>query len=363
MSIQINDIREKFNNISFSGFQKSKVKVELINCLENCKIENSCYWTAELICAGHYIDLWEIIILYSCKNINLGNPKFPIYLELRYNSFKKLINTYYNKELELRNNEDIRNLFCEIICCLIFSNKKFKISEIKIPTDDITNFLNISEKLKANDDTIIKKYFHDDDPKEIYIALNELIYSLNTSNLQMSTYWIEWIINFENSCNKNNKYLLGKNRMFAPNGYERDIIMLIWEILFDYSKTKNELTYKICKSLFNIFCIKYSKTIKKKRRITIYFAVQLILENYNSNIPIISNKEKINSIKNKINSIYKDIKKNEESPGTDYLFKNIKVKSIQKSIGKLSILNSFENEYLKDDNISDNNSDHSDYDN
>ena len=253
MVIEINDIREKFNNISFSGYQKSKVRSEMLKCLENSKIENSCYWSCELICAGHFIDLWEIIILYFCKNINLGNPKLAIYIELRYNMFKKLIQSYINKELHLRNNEEIRNLFCEIICILIFSNKKLKINEIKINNDDITNFMNISEKLKAKNNNLIQKYLHDDDPKEIYIPLNEFLYSLDNNNLQETIYWLEWILQFEKNCNKNNKFLNGKNRMFAPKGFERDIIMILWEIIFSYGKNKNDLTYKIINSLYNIF--------------------------------------------------------------------------------------------------------------
>ena len=342
MVIEINDIREKFNNISFSGYQKSKVRSEMLKCLENSKIENSCYWSCELICAGHFIDLWEIIILYFCKNINLGNPKLAIYIELRYNMFKKLIQSYINKELHLRNNEEIRNLFCEIICILIFSNKKLKINEIKINNDDITNFMNISEKLKAKNNNLIQKYLHDDDPKEIYIPLNEFLYSLDNNNLQETIYWLEWILQFEKNCNKNNKFLNGKNRMFAPKGFERDIIMILWEIIFSYGKNKNDLTYKIINSLYNIFCIKYSKNTKRKRRIIIYFALQIIIENYDNTIDIINNKSKVNQIVLKINNIYKEIKKNEESPGTDYLFKNIKGKSIEKSIYKLNVLNTFE---------------------
>lgn len=345
---QINDIRDKFNNISFSGFQKSKVKSELLKCLENCKIENSCYWSAELICAGHFIDLWDLIISYSCKNINLGNPKLPIYLEMRYNGFKDLINSYNQRELELRNNNNIRLLFSEIICVLIYSKKKIKINEIKIPIDDVIHFINISQKLKAKDHEFIQKIFYDDDPKEIYIPINEFLYCINTKNLQECIYWLEWIILFENNCNKNNKFFNSKNRMFAPKGFERDIIMIIWEIIFYFSMEKNEITNKICKSLFNIFCIKYNKNTKKKRRIIIYFALQLIIENYDLSIDIIKDKEKINNIKLNIDNIYKDIKKNEESPGTEYLFKNIKGKSIEKSINKLNILNNFE----KNENIS-----------
>ena len=63
---EINDIRTKsdFRQITFSGFQKVKVKKEITECLLSGKVESACYWGAEFICAGHYIDLWECIILY-----------------------------------------------------------------------------------------------------------------------------------------------------------------------------------------------------------------------------------------------------------------------------------------------------------
>ena len=88
----INDIRQEFKNITFSKYQKSKAKYELVNCIYNCKIENACYWCAEFICSGHFLELWDIIILYFCKYIHSGNPKLPIYLNMRYNSFLTILN-------------------------------------------------------------------------------------------------------------------------------------------------------------------------------------------------------------------------------------------------------------------------------
>ena len=69
----------------------------------------------------------------------------------------------------------------------------------------------------------------------------------------------------------------------------------------------------------------------------------MFCENVNVSDEIIreSQKEVIGVVIDKIDIIYKQIKQNEESPETDYLFKDVKQSNLEKTIQKLETLNTF----------------------
>jgi hypothetical protein len=97
------------------------------------------------------------------------------------------------------------------------------------------------------------------------------------------------------------------------------------------------------KSIFNIFCIKYTTASCKKRRYLLYFAVALLTEPVQSNIEVMNNKQLIQIIIDKINSIYKQIKKTEDSPNTEYLFANLQTENtFEKSMRKMELVNSMD---------------------
>ena len=344
-----NDIADKrtikeFKGITFSKYKKSDAKKELLNNLNNSRIEPSCYWAAEYICAGHYADLWEILILFTSKFIHVGNPKLPIYLELRIESFKQILNTGYQENiLKMRNSTKIRKLFGEIICVLCLSKKKHTFDNIKVEKDDF-NITKITYKMKAESTQYAQRIYKKEDPTELFIGVNEFCWNILKSQRNNSTacYWLEWILGFEDIYKKEHKKYLASRRSNMPveGNYQKDIIWIIWECLLFEANSRNKGLYKIMKALLNIFCLRYKPGVRKRRKYLMYFAISLLTEPLDNNIPIIKNEKLIESILSKINIIYKQIKKNEIKPDTDYLFNNSMTNNnLEKTINKLEKMN------------------------
>jgi len=349
---EINDIRSQkdFKGITFSEFKKIDVKKELIKNLYNSKIEPACYWSAEMICAGHYSDLWDAIIGFYTKHIHIGNPKLITYLELRMNNFKDIVtNGYLDQELRLRNNEKMRKLFGEVMCVLCEARKKHCYNGVKVKKEDF-DLTQMTERFKAPNIKYAEEIFLKDDPKELFIAVNELAYNLSEEgkNSVGACYWIEWVIEFETICKQKKEKCKCERREFAKveSKCQMDIVWIIWDVFLAESKRRNNLVQRIVLSALNMFCLRYTAGCHKKRRLLMYFVIEVFTEPYSLDEDIVKDKHKIQLIIQNINKIYKQIKKNEHSPGTDYLYQNIKASNLEKTIAKLETMNSLGAEYL-----------------
>lgn len=308
ITIEDNRTLKEFTKCSFSGFKKVDVLKELIKAMDNKNVEPVLYWTGELLCAGHILELWNAFIIFACVHINVCNPKIPIYIMTRYEEFKKRIIHYTDNELEVRNDAQVRILFAEMAFLLMHSNKTHPIVPIKINVEEL-NLTTISHKLLAPDTSYIKNY-DKADPVTLCIPINELKYHLSvTKSMHNITYWIEWIITYDDMCTKHKDKLQCKTRFedYIKENNRHECIWLIWELMKDASSTLSPLHQEIMFSLFQLFCIRYTKGQRRKRIPILYMAVMIICMDIDPKIKLFKKTMKLESI---VEKIYKQINNN-----------------------------------------------------
>ena len=281
---------------------------------------------------------------YEREIREIKESKYPKVIDI---NDKKIVNNgYVGNELRLRNNSKIRRLFCEIMCVLCDAKKKHSFDDIKIKKDDF-DMTQMTDRFKAPSRIYADSIFLKDDPKELFVPINEFAYNVSQDgkNVISACYWIEWISEFEILCRNRKENIRCERRTNMPVNIkcQMDIIWLVWDILLKEAEKRSKIIQKIVNALLSLFTLKYTSSCIKKRKYILYFVVSLLCENINLEEEIIRKTQidTVNNITKKIDLVYKQIKKNELSPGTDYLFKNIKSTNLEKTIEKLEKMNTF----------------------
>jgi len=327
----INDMRDvrEFKGVTFSNYKKNDVKKQLLLSIYNGKLEPACYWCAELVCSASFMDIWDVFILYLGKYIHIGNPKLAIYLNKRFQIFRNImVQGFFFSELDLRNHKTIRSLFAEITCVFTHAQKKTGFETIKINKEEEFDLTKMSERLKADSISYTQSFLQKKDPPETTIALNELMYHItptktHTCNMMEACYWLEWLIEFDHVCKKRSQPCKCERRYDIPveTKFQCELIWMIWDgLLYNTKQSGNTFVNAVMTSLLDLFCIKFSTCCIKKRRFLLYFAIAMICEPFHCDLDIIQDKTILNHTLTQLPNIYKQIKKNEIRPKTDYLF-------------------------------------------
>lgn len=322
----INDTRKanEFHKITYSGYLKKDVLDILFKKIDESSLEEVCTWCVETIISGYFEDLWERIIIYYSKYININSPYIPYHIFLRLNQFLKISkNDDFKKNfLDMRNSQEVRNHFCEMICIMTNSTKMRKpLSLPRIGNNDFSK--NVFEgKLVAKDYSNSVRILTQNDPKELTIIVNEFSYHIsdNHYNLNKALYWLSWILEWEKTNIKKfgHFHCAPREIVGIENKNKKDFIWIFWEIiLIETMKRNKEELEKQIRSLMEFFKYKYSPS-KKKKRICIFInSIQILSPEFKfteemfKKYPIYDKHHLVIQACSNINTIYKEKKKEE----------------------------------------------------
>ena len=290
-----------FKDQTFGGYNIIQASSALDKAIMEDKLEPALHWTLQLFLSGIIVSLWNKLISFASKNINIFNPKVP---EFIYNKNKEwqdiIIDSKFSKDniLLVRNHPKIRLLLAEMVAILVLS-KKHKINQLpKIKKEEfiIDKF---KSKLEAKDNKLIGDIINDGDPSEIRIAINEMAYHIYHKNTNKSLYWINWIIEWEKiNSKKYGKYECASRVIEGVDAkYYKDVVWLIWFVIHKIKKintgisfSSNNITSERDKqiiSLWNLYINKFTPASRSKKQTYIIWAILYLTETVDYLIPLV----------------------------------------------------------------------------
>ena len=217
--------------------------------------------------------MWNSLFESSAKHINRAAPNVFLYLVQKYELFSTYEQQYSTLAMTgIRNNSDVRTLVCEVAASVAFCRKNKLPVFPKIRPEHDFQHLTIQESLKAPSANYGRSVSLKDDPLEIYVPMNELVYCLRpeTRDLTRALYWTSWMLKYASQCKKQNKvdFLCNaRPNPFVDDAYAHNIIWMLWEVVLKASEDSPQagLLKPYMDALFKLHCLRWTPSVLKSR--------------------------------------------------------------------------------------------------
>lgn len=275
-----------FQKFTFSGHLRQHVYKVLDENIKLGHADYSCYWSLELLCSGLVHSIWHTLFESTAKHINRGAPNAFLYLVKMYEKFASYEGQYTIMNMtDIRNNREVRNMICEAASTIALCRKNKLQPFPKIKPEHDFQQSTIQENLKAPSANYARHLAKGEDPLEIYIPFNELVYCLKPEvrDLTRALYWVAWIIKYGSRYKKENKQAF--QVVFRPNQYVEDkhcthVLWMIWQAVLDASRNSPQagVLQTYIDALYKIHCLRWTPSIMKQRLPFLATAIQFICE-------------------------------------------------------------------------------------
>ena len=316
---------ECFKEKTFSGFKKKDIIKELLKTIENKQVESACFWITECIISGYTQEIFEKIINLSSKIVHINNPNLPSFLLNRLNCFLNSISGIdKNQLIHIRNTLSVRNCLFDVVVTIALSEKTKQFSKHPKLKDDDFYFNTIKKKLNATMQILPSHIIKFTDPEELRIIMNEFFFNLKNKlgGYENACYWVSWLLEWE-KINKKKKLkfeIEDRNIKGVNQKYSKDLIWLVWSVIFEEGNLRDNNTKREIQSLFILFKNNYTNGKRKSRIPIIYHAIGYLTLPIKFNRPARSNLDLYIQTQCNINRMFQNCKKyeikeyNEEKP-------------------------------------------------
>lgn len=274
-----------YQKFTFSGHLRTAV-LKVID--ENIKLGNAdyaCYWSLEMLCSGLVHSMWMQFFESAAKHIHRASPNVFLYLVQKYERFSTYEQRYSILQMtSIRNNEDVRTLVCEVAATLALCRKQKPLAFPKIKADHDFQPLTIQETLKAPSSNYGRDIALAEDPLELYVPLNELVYCLRpeTRDMMRALYWTAWILKYASHKKKEHQevFCAYRGNSFVDDKFGRHPIWMIWSTVIDAANRSPQggLLNPYMDALFKLYCLRWTPGNMKSRNVFLLSAIAFVCE-------------------------------------------------------------------------------------
>jgi len=262
-----------FQKFTFSGHLRNHVYRVLDENIKLGHADYACYWTLELMCSGLVHSYWNTIFLSSASHINRAAPNVFLYLVRMYERFSPYEGQYSVQYMtDIRNNADARHLLCEVSASVTLCKKSKLPSLPRIKPEHDFDKVIIQENLKSPSSMHARSIMKQEDPMELYIPTNELMFCLRpeTRDSIRALYWVSWILAYAAKYKIDRKEYLScayRSNDYVEEQYLRSPVWILWSCVLETTRTSPQsgvLTPYI-DALYKMYCLRWAKGDLKKR--------------------------------------------------------------------------------------------------
>jgi hypothetical protein len=264
----LKDIRchTHFSVLTISGYKKKDVLVAYQSCLINEKLNDCIHWCVELHCSNLENKIFEILEKVYIQYIHIYHPKAWMYFMKRKKRYEEILatSTFKKKHIYSKNNQEIRNLLCELtaLFCLSKKDQRFIKNLPKMTNDSYSTHELKKRMIGKNIDILNEKLNYVAMDSHTKYGLNEIYWNIHHGTYENCMYWYAWLEKME------------KSKSIQRNG--EVWVILLWKVLFHFEHKlcpKSQIYFKKLHSKY----MDHFKTSKiQQRKYYIFIAMHIL---------------------------------------------------------------------------------------